>query len=335
MTRLNAVILATCALACGGSSPDQGDGGTTPDGGQPNDSSNNDGSPNGPKIIFVIAMENQSLTAIDGNTTDAPYINGTLLTAYAHTTSFTDELPLVNSEPHYVWMESGTNKFSDTTFTTDNDPSMSNSTSSTAHLATQLNTAGISWTSYQEGMTPGTCPVSSISSTFYAAKHDPFVFFQDIAGNPPATGTAGCIAHHKPLSALGGDLGAAVSRYNFITPDLCHDMHGDSACSQGTDVSGNIHAGDNWLMTNLQPIIDYAMANNGYVFITWDEGDKQTLQTPFIAIGKHVKAGYTGTVAYNHSSMLKSEEEILGVPILPTVMSASDLADLFESGTFP
>ncbi|MGH7329519.1 MAG: hypothetical protein ACREJX_14330, partial [Polyangiaceae bacterium] len=96
----------------------------------------------------------------------------------------------------------------------------------------------------------------------------------------------------------------------------------------------NIAAGDGWLKNNLQPIIDYALAHDGYVFVVWDEGDSLSLM-PFIAIGKHVIAGKPGSVTYNHSSLLKSEEEILGVPVNSRVTSASDFADLFDPGTFP
>ncbi|HEV7508571.1 MAG TPA: hypothetical protein VGS07_27060 [Thermoanaerobaculia bacterium] len=56
--------------------------------------------------VFVIAMENHDSTQIYGNTTDAPYINNTLIPAYAHSTNFNDTLALsIPSEPHYVWME--------------------------------------------------------------------------------------------------------------------------------------------------------------------------------------------------------------------------------------
>lgn len=345
------VFLAAFACACG-SSPDQGDAGSDPDGGTSGDgASQNDGSPatdgggtsdgagggdsgqSGTKVIFVIPMENKAQAQIYGNTTDAPYINGTLVKSYAYTSAFTDELPALNSEPHYIWMEAGTNAFSDHTFTTDNDSSSSNSTSSTAHLSAQLDAAKISWTSYQEDMKPGTCPISSTG--MYATKHNPFVFFQDVSGKPPSASNANCIAHHKPLTALVGDLnGSAVSTYNFVTPNLCHDMHGDASCPQGTATAGNIKAGDDWLKANLQPIIDYAFAHDGYVFITWDEGDSTNL-IPFIAISKHAIPNHGSTVAYTHSSLLKSEEEILGVPVLSSVTSANDFADLFDQGTFP
>jgi hypothetical protein len=346
----NLGFLAVCAFACG-SPADQGDAGdnldsgTSSDGSPQNDvATGNDGASSNDsgtttttssKVVFVIPMENKAQTQIYGDTTDAPYINGTLLQAYPHTTMFTDELPALDSEPHYVWMEGGTNQFSDHTFSSDSDSSSSNSTSSTAHLSTTLDAAKVSWTSYQEGITAGTCPVSSNGKTFYAAKHNPFVFFQDVSGKTPSSSSTYCIQHHKPFSQLGADLqNNAVAQYNFVTPNLCNDMHGDSACSQANTDAANIKAGDDWLKANLQPMIDYALAHDGYVFITWDEGDSTNL-IPFIAIGKHAIAKKAGSVKYTHSSLTKSIAEVFGVTPLSTVASASDFADLFDQGTFP
>src|SRR5262249_24908900 len=155
------------------------------------------------RTVFVIPLENKADTAIYGNTKDAPYING-LFTGANHATNFRDELPDLESEPHYVWMEAGTNAFADHTFSTDNDASSSNSTASSEHLVTQLAAAGVPWMSYQEGMAAGTCPISSTGH--YAAKHDPFVFFRDVSGSPPSKTSADCITHHKPYSQLADDL---------------------------------------------------------------------------------------------------------------------------------
>jgi len=38
---------------------------------------------------------------------------------------------------------------------------------------------------------------------------------------------------------------------------------------------------------------------------------------------------------YTHSSLLKSIEKQLSVPVLSTVTSASDFAGMFDSGHFP
>jgi hypothetical protein len=352
MMRKHLFLLFGAIVACGdnasssddGGNPSEGgttDGGVGSDGGV--DSSGMDGSQSesgtdasaSKKVVFVIPLENKSSAMIYGNTQSAPYINGTLIPAYAHTTMFGDELPSLVSEPHYVWMESGTNVFADHTFSGDSDSSPSNSTNSTEHLVTQLGKAGVSWMSYQEGLNnnTGACPIKS--SGFYAAKHDPFVFFQDVSGNPPSQTNMNCAMHHKPLTALAGDLqNSAVAQYNFITPNLCNDMHGDGACSQSNTDAANIKAGDDWLKNNLPAIITYALAHDGYVFVVWDEGD-QTNLIPFIAISAHAKKNYAGGVKYTHSSLLKSEELILGVPVLAKVTNDADFADLFDQGYFP
>lgn len=282
------------------------------------------------KRVFVIMMENQNASDIYGNS-KAPYLNQ-LMKTYAYAANFQDVLPSsVPSEPHYVWLEAGTNTFSDHTFTSDSDPSASNSTASTAHFVNQLTAKGISWVTYQESInsTTGACPVKS--SSFYAAKHDPFVFFRDISGSTPSKTAATCVAHTKPMTQLAADLASnSVASYNLITPNLCHDMHGAVGCSLST-----IASGDSWLQSNLPAIIANAAANQGVVFITWDETEGETTQ-PFIVVGPRVKAGYKSTVLYNMSSVLKSMQEIFGVtPLLGHAADAAtnDLSDLFVTGT--
>jgi phosphatidylinositol-3-phosphatase len=282
--------------------------------------------------VFVIAMENHDAAQIYGSS-NAPYINGTLIPNYARTTNFNDELPSLPSEPHYLWMEAGTNAFSDHTFTNDNNPSATNSTGSTAHLVRQItnSTSGVTWMTYQEGQnsTTGACPIAT--SGFYAPKHNPFVFFRDVSGNPPSKSNAFCAAHSKPYSSFAADLAANnLADYVFITPNQCHDMHGQSGCPN----SNTVRAGDDWLKAELPRLIDWATLHAGVIFITWDEGSATT-KVPFLAIGPGVKANFAGAVAYDHGSLVKSVERIFGLPFLSKVSGKNDFADLFEPGFFP
>jgi hypothetical protein len=343
-----AMILLAAVTACGSSSNSgtvdgPGGGGRDGNGSGSGSGSGNPGRDSGVQIdgamtmartIFVIPMENESSSAIYGNTTYAPYINNTLIPMAAQATDFMDELPAaIPSEPHYVWMEAGTNTFTDKTFTSDADASASNSTNSTSHLVTALKAANVSWMSYQEGMTAGTCPISSISGNFYAAKHDPFVFFQDVSGATPSSGNTYCAAHHKPYSDFASDLAAGnMPAYVFITPNLCHDMHGASGCPSGTSTSANIMAGDTWLSNELPRILAYANAHNGVVYLTWDEGSSNQL-IAFLAFSPHIKTGPIST-AYSHSSLVKSLAEQFGVTPPSVVSSANDFAGMFESGYF-
>lgn len=284
-------------------------------------------------VIFVVAMENHDAGQIYGNRSDAPYLNGTLMPRYAYAREFDDALPQeLPSEPHYVLMEAGTHALPDATFTTDADPSASNSTASTAHLVTQIrNTKGLDWMAYQEGINAatGACPVAS--DGFYATKHNPFVFFQDVAGNPPSRAQPYCADHHRGFERLAADLAAdRVATFNFISPNQCNDMHGGHGCPDGN----GIRAGDNWLKNNMPPLIDYVNRHGGVILLVWDEGDR-TAKMPFLAIGPGVKPGYANSVHYNHATVLRSIEAMLHLPVLPTVAASNDLSDLFLPGAYP
>ena len=284
--------------------------------------------------VFLVLMENHSASQVIGSK-DAPYINS-LVAAYASATDYTTTVH--PSEPNYIWLEAGSNNTGDITFTSDADPSATNSTNTTQHLATQLTAAGVTWKSYQEGLdaNTGLCPITSVGAPEnYAAKHNPFVFFQDVSGNPPSATNAFCVAHHAPFSQLAADLSAGnVSSYNFVTPNLCDDMHGAAGCG-----SKLVKAGDTWLASNLPQMINWVNAHGGVVLVVWDEGGGKAANPPlpFVAVGPHVKAGFASTLPYSHSSTLKSIEEIFGVGLLRGAAdpATNDFADLFVSGFFP
>jgi len=284
------------------------------------------------KHVIVIAMENHDALEIYEDPVNAPYIHW-LLQRYAHAKNFEDELPReIPSEGHYVWMEAGTHQFSDAVFEDDSPPSGRVSTGSNLHLVRQIknSSSGLSWMAYQEGMNEesGACPVRG--SGFYVPKHNPFIFFRDVAGDPPARDTPYCAAHHKPYSALAADLSGELASYVFITPDECHDMHGQRGCPE----ENPIRTGDRWLANELPRLIAYADQHDAVIFITFDEGGS-TADLPFIAVGKSVKPNYASPVHFNHGSQLKSVERILGLPALATVAKENDFADFFQPGAFP
>jgi phosphatidylinositol-3-phosphatase len=280
--------------------------------------------------VFVIAMENKSSTSIYGNV-NASFLNA-LKAQYGTAQNYRDVLSSsVPSEPHYIWLEAGTNAFADRTFTGDADATATNSTADTNHLVTRLTaTTSKTWRTYQEGMTAGTCPTRSVPTTFYAAKHDPFVFFQDLAG--------ACISHHRPFSAFAADLSRGdVASYTFITPNLCNDMHGAAGCTNGCTSGGSagcIAAGDGWLRATVPPILSFLNQHRGVLLIVFDEPEGATTQ-PFFIAGPKIKPGFSSTVDYSHSSYLKTLELWFGLPVSPRVSAANDFSDFFEGGVFP
>jgi phospholipase C len=283
------------------------------------------------KHIFLIVMENNNWSTITSSTT-ATYINGTLLPASSYCTNYFNPTGNHPSEPNYVWLEGGTNVFSDHTFSTDNDPSASNSTASTQHLTTLLTSKGHTWRQYAEGASGTDCPI--VSSGLYAVKHVPSVFFQDVSGNPPSTSNSTCIANVKAFSQLATDLQAGtVADYNFITPNLCNDMHGATGCP-----SDLIHTGDQWLAQTVPLIQNSSVYKDSAIFVTWDEGASLSdgpigmiVLSPFAKGG-----GYMATTKYDHSSTVRTVEEVFGLmPLLANATSATSLSDLFKTGMYP
>ena len=284
--------------------------------------------------VIVIAFENTDARRIYGNRLQAPYINNTLMPIAASARRFVDILGFaVRSQPHYILMQSAKRAFNDHTFNSNDDPSAANSTASHAHLIWQLESSAWpvkpTWMTYQQSINAntGACPIESHYP--YGAKHNPFVYFKDIAGDPPAKNNANCAAHHKPLGALAGDLTAGnIANYVFITPDMCHDMH--DKCN----ATSRIRAGDNWLKLWMPRLMSWTNANNGVIFLIWDEG-KKTRRLPFLAIGPGVKKGFASDVVLDHRSFVRSMSEIFEMPILLAVGNVKSLKSLFEAGAYP
>ena len=272
------------------------------------------------KTVFVIVMENHNWSDIQGSAS-APYINGTLLPLAAHAENYYDNPTHVHpSEPNYIWMEAGSNLG----ITNDNEPA-SNYQTTPDHLVTQLETAGLDWRSYQEDM-PSGCPVRGRG--LYAPKHNPMIYFTDVSGNPPSTTASRCIEHVRPYTELAADLSADhVAAYNFIIPDLCDDMHNNSGCGSGDAVSH----GDTWLAHNVPAILDSnAYKQGGALFITWDESEGGESPIGMIVLSPFAKTGYANSVRYYHSSLLRSVEEIFGLPYLRDAKNQQSLSDLFQ-----
>jgi phosphatidylinositol-3-phosphatase len=289
------------------------------------------------KTLFVVVMENEDWSSLAGNRTSAPYINSLLSRPDASYASQYYNPPLLHpSEPNYIWMEAGDNKnlpngSTTVTFVDDNDPSPSHSTSTVDHFTTYLNNAGISWKAYAEG-TPGTsCPLSFAGPNMFETDHVPFVFFQDVTNNN-STASTYCTAHIRPYTELASDLqNNSVPRYSFIVPTSCDNMH--DSCPP---LNNNMLQGDAWLSKALPQIFNsQAYQNNGAVFIVWDEAINGDGPIGFIVLSPLAKGnGYTNTIHYDHSSLLRTEEEIFGVgPFLRNAANATDLSDLFGTAT--
>jgi hypothetical protein len=329
--------------------------------------------------IFVIAMENHNFVQpnptsspqqIFGNPA-APFINSLITPGNSNAVQVSYATKYHNagkgvhpSEPNYVWAEGG----SDFGVHTDADPNPASGNTfydNIIHLTAQLDAAGVSWKNYQEDVQLSASPTNSASGTNaptpnpfygttqfnYAVKHNPMAFFADSA-----------IKNVYPLAQLFADLGGnTTGRYNWITPNQFNDAH--SALIGGFTYNGTLFTGDQASIAQgdnfLAQIIPQIMASkayqdNGAIIIWWDEteqGDDATFTIPEIVISPLAKGNaFASTVELNHSSDIKTIEEIFGLPSINNtiplsetnvdggynnVATVNDLSDLFVNGTIP
>lgn len=173
-----------------------------------------------------------------------------------------------------------------------------------AGLAGQLDAHGISWSAYMEDL-PRPC-FRGASSGDYAKKHDPFLYFRQVASGPACD-------HVVPFTSLHGAMRSRrLPRFLWITPNLCHDMHD---CS--------VHDGSAFLQS-LVPELLRDMGPRGLLFLTWDEGTSND-GCCRLARGGHVALIVAGGAArtaarlstpVDHYSVLQTVEDLLGLPRL-------------------
>ena len=260
--------------------------------------------------VVWIWMENKNYSDVIRNTSSAPYENQLanqcgLATNYGGVTH--------PSLPNYVAATSGSTQG----ITDDNPPS--------SHPLSVASIFGqVTSKSYEESM-PSNCAQSSSGN--YAVKHNPEAYYTLIS--------AGCMANDVPMGSTSSgaflsDLnGGTLPAFSFVTPDMCNDTH-DCAVSTG----------DAWLASWVPKIVGSSAYKAGQValFIVWDEDDGSTANhVPALVVSPYTLAGATSGTAYNHYSLLRTTEELLGQSsFLGNAASASSMRSaFFATGASP
>lgn len=280
------------------------------------------------QIVYLIVLENHNWIGSGGiaGSSAAPYINKTLVPMAAVANNYFNPYGIHPSLPNYLWMEAGTN-FG---IRANGNPSQFH-LSTHAHLTTLLQNAGIPWRAYEESITGGVCPLTpegptdSTGAQVYQPRHNPEVYFDDVT-NARNARSANCIAHVRPLAQLASDISHnTIGRYNFVTPNLCHDGHDTCGGNEIAHIDG-------FLRSFLPTLFNSPQYKAGHVviFIVGDEAANGDGPIPFLALGHGVKKGYKNEIRYTHSSLLRTLEEIFNVrPFLGYAASSNDLRDLF------
>lgn len=233
--------------------------------------------PSGYDHVVWVVMENHSYSEVIGSGS-APYENQLASQCGSASRFFAESHP---SLPNYIAMTSGSTQG----ITDDNGPS-----SHPLNVPSIFSQTNGNWRSLEESM-PSNCYLSN--SGQYAVRHNPAAYYTNIRTE--------CASLDVPLAATP-DVSA---KFTFVTPNLCNDTHD---CS--------VQTGDTWLSSFLPKVFSSAeyQAGRTAVFLTWDEDDSSmSNQIPTLVIAPSVVPGTSSTTTFNHYSMLRTTEELLGL----------------------
>jgi hypothetical protein len=243
--------------------------------------------------VVIIVMENAEYGKVMGSS-QAPYVNALARRYGLATQSFAITHP---SLPNYLALTSGSTHGVSSDCT--------DCHVSAPNIVDQLEAAGISWAAYLEDV-PKPC-FRGAGAGGYAKKHNPFTYYDDIAGSASRCGRL--VGFGRLAQALRT---GRLPTYAWITPNLCDDGH-----------DCGVAAGDRFLARTL-PVLLRELGPHGFIVVTWDEGGSDRGccgvarggHVATIVAGPEVRRGVRMQRPVDHYGVLATIEQALGLPPL-------------------
>jgi len=252
--------------------------------------------------VWLIVMENRGETAIVGSP-NAPYLQS-LIADFGVATNYTSLVH--SSQPNYIGLFSGALHGIHGNAVTSIDAK---------NIADQIEAAGETWRVYAQNVPTG-CYVGKMAHNgpdgpgTYARKHEPAISFRDISSSAARCANITDFAAFNPMAA----------DFELIVPNLQNDMH-----------NGTTRQGDDFLRSFVPRILESPAWKTGSpLFITWDEGAQHSNnRVATLVIAKNVQNGFRSVVPHNHYSLLRTIQELLGLPCLGQSCQANSLGEFF------
>ena len=268
--------------------------------------------------VFIVVTENQSF----GNVTAAgamPYLNK-LADRYGLAINY-----FANTQPSigdYFWLTTGQNITNDSNFA---------GTVNEDNIVRQLNLAGKTWKAYAQSL-PSAGYIGGDQYP-YVKRHNPFAYFTDVRDNPAQA------ANIVPFSQFSSDIAnGQLPHYSFIIPDQQNNAHDCPAAIPNCTNADKLTAADNWLKTNIDPLISStAFRQGGLLILTWDESVDEDTQhggghVATVVISAKSKQNFESNTLYQHQSVLRTMAEALGLSDFPgAAATAPNMSEFFSA----
>lgn len=272
--------------------------------------------------VYIVAEENRSYERIVGSAS-MPYLNS-LLAKGAVATQFYANMH--GSLENYLWVTAGQ-------YLTHNNDTLA--VFNVDNIDRHLLMNGMTFKSYAQSLPYA--GYTGLYSGAYMKRHAPLPYYTDMANSS-------LIKNHVSSTELAKDIAnGTLPNFAFITPDGNHDMH-----NCGTDLAACLSTADQWLKSNIGPLLaspPFQPGGDGILIIWADEADlgsdnrcSATVLSGcggrilVAMIGPQVKAGYKSTTTYHHPSVLRTMLAALGTTAnFPAAANtAPDMREFFK-----
>lgn len=259
--------------------------------------------------VAVVVEENHNYSDVVGSSS-MPYLNS-LINQYGLATEYyADTHPSIGN---YFMLTTGQ------TLTSDDSQTPSSFPVSVDNVVRELVAAGKTWKAYAEDL-PSVGYTGGNSGNYYV-RHNPLAYLTDVQNSSTQQ------QNLVPFTQFSTDLSSGnLPNYSFIVPNACDDAHN---CGLST--------ADNWLMTNIDPLIkNSAFQNDGLLIIVFDESANDNTDgggrvAAVLVSPKFSKVAYQSTTLYQHETILRLTLESLGVTVLPGAAATAATAwDFFS-----
>jgi len=260
----------------------------------------------------IVVFENQNYSAVIGNIA-MPYLNGLAQQHSGATQFYANVHPSIGN---YFMMTTGQVVSTDDNFA---------GTFSGDDVNQALTAAGKTWKVYAESL-PVTGYVDGDQYP-YIKHHNPFSYFDDVRNSTTQRNNI------VPFTEFATDLNAnSLPNYAFVVPNNLHNGHDCPSGSSCSD-SARLSTVDNWLQTNVAPMLADSTVNGGTVLIiTFDESATDNTmgggRIPVVLAGGQIKTSFQSTTTYQFPSLLRFSLKSLGVTSYPG--AAANAPDMDE-----
>jgi phosphatidylinositol-3-phosphatase len=253
--------------------------------------------------VILVVEENHGFSTVIGNSA-MPYLNGLAQQDGLGTQYFANTHPSMNN---YFELTAGNDQIAPGP-----DPDAYAGPTNADNIVRHLIQKGKTWKSYAESL-PSVGYIGGDSGA-YVHHHNPLSYFIDVANDSTQRNNL------VPFTQFAADLGAGrLPDFSFVAPNVNNDAHDCPAGMTTCADSDKLRAADNWLKTNIDPVLSSAQfKQNGLLIIVFDEAETIDTthgggQVAVVIVGPKVKMAFRSTTLHQHQDLLKMIATYIGI----------------------